>query len=218
MWTPFVPSLLFSPLQDCAFHTKFTYEFYHIGLKIGTDLIYLSPVFILHFVQVDGFFPFVHTSETAIRQDVCANMLIPLERQRNQLPTLFPFVGCYLFPAIGTLNYLPASHWAWNKMSIYLPPYIFAFLGAEDYLIDSPMELEWTSHQTRPASLQKRHGARSFCIQLTQQIFSGVNVQVKSTFVPVRYFSISSGPQLFDPMPASIASTHSTVLPQGSIS
>ena len=62
------------------------------------------------------------------------------------VPTLFSFVGCYLFPAIGTLNYLPASHWAWNKMSIYLPPYIFAFLGAEDYLTDSPMELEWTSH------------------------------------------------------------------------
>ena len=50
-------SHLFSPLQGCAFHTKFTYEFYHISLKIGTDLIYLSPVFILHFVQVDGFFP-----------------------------------------------------------------------------------------------------------------------------------------------------------------
>lgn len=47
-------SHLFSSLQGCAFHTKFTYEFYHIDLKIGTDLIYLLPVFILHFVQIDG--------------------------------------------------------------------------------------------------------------------------------------------------------------------
>lgn len=48
------------------------------------------------------------------------------------VPTLLPFIVYDLFAAIGAKDFLTASHWARNKMSVYLPPFILALLRAED--------------------------------------------------------------------------------------